>query len=315
MASESKTAIVAAIVGNLAIAVIKFIASALTGSAAMMSEGIHSVVDTGNGLLMLYGDYKSRKPPDENHPFGHGNELYFWSLIVAISIFAIGGGMSIYEGIIHLQHPVAIENVVWNYAVLGFSIVFESISWFFGWKAFRKSRKGKSVIEAIHVSKDPTTFTVLLEDSTAIVGLIIAFLGVVLGQLFDIYYFDGIASILIGLLLCLVAWFLGYETKGLLIGESVDNETLQEIHKLAESDESVEKVIKAMTLYFGPNDVLLTLELQYIKNVSAIDLRSAIRRIEKNMKEKYPKITWVFFEAQSLSEKEIEEQNLNLQDS
>ena len=312
MASESKTAIVAAIVGNLAIAVIKFIASALTGSAAMMSEGIHSVVDTGNGLLMLYGDYKSRKPPDENHPFGHGNELYFWSLIVAISIFAIGGGMSIYEGIIHLQHPVAIENAVWNYAVLGFSIIFEGISWFFGWKAFRKSRKGKSVIEAIHVSKDPTTFTVLLEDSTAIVGLIIAFLGVVLGQLFDIYYFDGIASILIGLLLCLVAWFLGYETKGLLIGEAVDNETLQEIHKLAESDECVEKVIKAMTLYFGPNDVLLTLELQYIKNVSAIDLRSAIRRIERNMKEKYPKITWVFFEAQSLSEKEIAEQTLDL---
>lgn len=312
MASESKTAIIAAVIGNLAIAVTKFIAAALTGSAAMTSEGIHSVVDTGNGLLMLYGDYKSRKPPDENHPFGHGNEIYFWSLIVAISIFAVGGGVSVYEGILHLQNPVVIENPVWNYAVLGISVVFEGTSWAFGWKAFRKTRKGKPLLEAIHVSKDPTTFTVILEDSTALIGLVIAFLGVLLGHQFNFPYFDGLASVLIGALLCLAAWFLGFETKGLLIGEAVDKETLADIHATAEADECVEKVHNALTLYFGPHDVLLTLEIQYIKDITAVDLRSAIRRIEKNVKEKYPDIRWVFFEAQSLSDQQLKEQNLDV---
>jgi cation diffusion facilitator family transporter len=194
---ESKTAIVAAIAGNLLIAVTKFIAAAFTGSSAMISEGIHSVVDTGNGGLMLLGIYKSKKPPDEAHPFGHGRELYFWSLIVALTIFAVGGGVSVYEGIKHIQHPVEIEKPIWNYAVLGISFVFESFSWYYGWKAFQAARKGETILGSIHASKDPTSFTVLLEDSTALVGLIIAFLGVFFGHYFDFPFFDGIASVLI----------------------------------------------------------------------------------------------------------------------
>lgn len=312
MASESRVAIIAAIAGNTLIAITKFAASVWTGSSSMLSEGIHSVVDTGNGLLMLYGDYKSQTPPDENHPFGHGRELYFWALIVAISIFAVGGGMSVYEGITHLQHPVEISSPFWNYAVLGISFIFEAISWAYGWKAFRKTKKGKSLLQAIHVSKDPTSFTVILEDSTAILGLVIAFLGVFLGHQFNYPYFDGIASIIIGLLLCVVALFLGYETKGLLIGEAVDKETLKGIHAIAESDSEVEKVLNALTLYFGPHDVLLTLELKFKKNISATDLRSAIRRIEKNVQEKYPDITRVFFEAASLSEKDMAEEGIEI---
>ena len=304
---ESKTAIFAAIAGNLLIAVTKFIASALTGSSAMLSEGIHSVVDTGNGLLMLYGLHKSGKPPDEAHPFGHGREIYFWSFVVAISIFAVGGGVSVYEGISHLRHPAEISNPIWNYAVLGFSVVFEGISWIYGWKAFNKTKKSKGILETIHVSKDPTSFTVLLEDSTALVGLVIAFFGVFLGNYFGLPYFDGIASILIGVLLCVVALFLGYETKGLLIGEAVDAETIHGVRKIAEAEPKVEKAVKVLTIHFGPNEVLLTLELRFVKDISATDLRVAIRRIELAVREKYPDITRVYYEAESLSVREIKE--------
>src|SRR3954465_2108363 len=217
-ASESKTAIFAAIAGNLLIAATKFIAAAFTGSSAMVSEGIHSLVDTGNGVLMLYGVHRSQKPPDAEHPFGHGREIYFWSLIVAFSIFGVGGGISVFEGIEHIRHPQPMTSPVWNYAVLGISFVFEGISWLFGWRAFSKVRRGRSIIKAMHLSKDPTSFTVLLEDSTAMLGLLIAFLGVFLGEHFGIAYFDGTASILIGLLLGFVALFLGYESRSLLIG-------------------------------------------------------------------------------------------------
>jgi len=303
--SESTTATFAAIIGNLLIAVTKFVASALTGSSAMLSEGIHSVVDCGNGLLMLYGVYRSAKPPDEEHPFGYGREIYFWSLIVAISIFAVGGGVSVYEGITHIRHPVEIEKPLWNYAVLGISFVFESISWYYGWLAFRNTRKGRTILKTIHVSKDPTTFTVLLEDSTALLGLIIAFLGVFFGHYFNFPFFDGIASVLIGLLLCLVALFLGYETKGLLIGEAVDKETLHGIRRIAEAEPKVEKALKILTIYFGAKEVLLTLELQFAKDITATELRIAIRRIERDVKKKYPEITRVYYEAESLSEREL----------
>ena len=306
---ESKTAIVAAIAGNLLIAVTKFTAAAFTGSSAMLSEGIHSVVDTGNGGLMLWGIHKSKEPTDREHPFGHGRELYFWTLIVALSIFAVGGGVSIYEGIKHIQHPVEIENPTWNYVVLGLSFLFESVTWFYGWKAFSKEKKGKTALQAIKLSKDPTSFTVFLEDSAALTGLIIAFLGVFFGHYFNFPFLDGLASIFIGLLLCLVALLLGYETKGLLIGEAVEKEKLQEIRKIAASEEHVEDVLNALTLYFGPHEVLLTLELNFVNDITAKDLRTAVRNIERNVRRKYPEITRVYYEAESLSEKELEDQN------
>jgi cation diffusion facilitator family transporter len=308
--SESKTAIFAAIIGNLLIAVTKFVASAFTGSSAMLSEGIHSVVDSGNGLLMLYGVYRSGKPPDEEHPFGYGREIYFWSLIVAISIFAVGGGVSIYEGITHIRHPVEIEKPIWNYTVLGISFVFECISWYYGWKAFRNTRKGRTILKTIHVSKDPTTFTVLLEDTTALLGLIIAFLGVFFGHYFNFPFFDGMASVFIGLLLCFVALFLGYETKGLLIGEAVDKPTLHGIRRIAEAEPKVEKALKILTIYFGAKEVLLTLELKFARDITATELRVAIRRIERDVKKKYPEITRVYYEAESLSERELQTETI-----
>jgi cation diffusion facilitator family transporter len=303
--SESIAAIFAAIAGNLLIAATKFVAAFFTGSSAMLSEGIHSVVDTGNGVLMLVGVRKSKKPPDEEHPFGHGRELYFWSLVVAVSIFAVGGGRSIYEGILHLVRPEPVRNALWNYGVLGASAIFEGITWFFGWKAFNKVRRGKPVIAAMQESKDPTSFTVLLEDSTALLGLVIAFFGVFLGQQFGVIYFDGIASIVIGVLLCCVAVFLGGESKSLLIGEAVAPETVQGIREIAEAEKDVEKALKILTIYIGPDDVAATLELNFKPGISAAELRRAVRRIELAIKEKYPGIKNVFYEAESLTEKEL----------
>src|SRR3982074_1768572 len=197
MQTESRTAIFAAITGNLAIAATKFVAAFFTGSSAMLSEGIHSLVDTGNGGLLLLGFRMSQKPPDANHPFGHGKELYFWSLVVAILIFALGGGMSVYEGVTHLSHPQG-HHSMWDYVVLGFAIVFESFSFYFAFRAFQSQMTGQGVFQTIRASKDPTTFTVLFEDTAALLGLIVAFLGIFLGHLLNNPYLDGVASVGIG---------------------------------------------------------------------------------------------------------------------
>ena len=307
MSTEGGTkAVVAALLANTGIAVMKFLAFLLTGASSMLAEGIHSVVDTGNGLMMLLGVHNSKKPPDEEHPFGHGRELYFWSLVVAFSIFGIGGGVSIYEGITHILHPEQIQNPVWNYAVLGLSFIFEGTTWYFGWLAFSKMRRGRSIIEAMQESKDPTSFTVVLEDSTALIGLVIAFFGVLLGHEFNMPYFDGAASVLIGVLLCCVALFLGAESRSLLIGEAVSKEALNAIREIAESDPNVEKALKILSIYVGPEDVAVTLELKFKKDVTAVQLRHAVRRIERAIREKYPRIKNVFYEAESLSEKDHE---------
>jgi cation diffusion facilitator family transporter len=300
--SKSKTAIVAAIAGNLAIAVIKFIAAAFTGSAAMLSEAIHSVVDTGNGGLMLLGVYKSRRPPDDEHPFGHGRELYFWTLIVAILVFAVGGGMSVYEGITHLSHPTLPANPAWNYAVLGLAFLFEGTTWFFGWKAFSAEKGSKGILETIHDTKDPTTFSVLLEDSAALLGLIFAFLGIFLGRLLGLTYLDGAASIVIGLLLCVVAVLMVYESKGLLIGEGLDRETLKSVRTLVEADLAVERVQHLHTLYLGAHEVLLTIELRFLSTISALEVRQAVARLREAIREKHPDVTRIYFGAESIGE-------------
>jgi cation diffusion facilitator family transporter len=223
---SSKKVIFAAIGGNLAIAVMKFVAAAFNGSSAMLSEGIHSLVDPGNGLLPLLGFRLSRQPADASHPFGYGKDLYFWMLIVAVLIFAVGGGMSMYEGISHLFHPNPLTNPLWNYVVLGSAIVFEGFVWVIAFKAFRAVQGGQSLWQAVRTSKDPTTFAVLFEDTAALLGLLVALLGVYFGHQFDNPYLDGTASIVIGLILAVVAMLLAYESKGLLVGESADTQAV-----------------------------------------------------------------------------------------
>jgi cation diffusion facilitator family transporter len=300
-ASESKTAIAVAILGNIAIAVTKFVAAFMTGSSAMVSEGIHSFVDTGNGALMLLGLRQSQKPPDADHPFGYGKELYFWSLIVSFGIFAVGCGMSVYEGLTHLLHPEPIINPFWNYAVLGFAFLFEGISWLFGWRVFRMAKGRRGILQAIHESKDPSTFLVFLEDSAALVGLVIASVGIVLGRLWNNPYMDGLASVLIGLLLGVISIFLARESKGLLIGEGVDKETLNNIRQLVEADTDVDHVHRVLTMYFGPQEVLLTLEVKFRDELSAVGVREAVARLHKTVRREHPQINRVFFGSESLA--------------
>src|SRR5882762_1628358 len=300
-ALKSTSAIVIAIVGNLAVAVIKFVAAGLTGSSAMLSEAIHSVVDTGNDALMLLGVYKSRRPPDFDHPFGHGRELYFWTLIVAILIFAVGGGMSAYEGIAHLSQPTLPGNPTWSYAVLGLAFVFDGASWLFGWKAFSAEKGRRGIRETIHNTKDPTSFSVLLEDSAALLGLLFAFLGIFLGRQLGLPYLDGAASIVIGLLLCVVAALMVYESKGLLIGEGLDRETLLSARALVEADPAVERVQHLHTLYLGAHEVLLTIELRFRSTISALEVRQAVARIRRAIRAQHPDVTRIFFGAESIS--------------
>jgi cation diffusion facilitator family transporter len=306
MASESRTAIFAAIAGNLAIAVTKFVAAAFTGSSAMLSEGIHSLVDTGNGGLLLLGVRESRKPPDAAHPFGHGMELYFWSLIVAILIFALGGGMSVYEGVIHITHPNQLGDPAWNYVVLGFAIVFESTSFYFAIKAFRKEKGDQGVWQAIHTSKDPTTFTILFEDTAALLGLLVAFVGIFLGHLLNQPYLDGVASITIGVILGVVAGFLAYESKGLLIGEGVNPQTLDSIRAIAGAEPAVSEVRKALTMHFGPQEVLLTLDIRFQKELTTAEIAAAIDELEEKIRDRHPEIKYIFIEAKSLTKNESE---------
>lgn len=302
MANPSSTvAIVAAILGNFAIAVTKFIAFALTGSSAMLSEGIHSFVDTGNGVLLLLGIRLSRRPADEKHPFGYGSELYFWTLIVGILIFGLGGGISIYEGILHLRHPAELTDPTVNYIVLGLAVVFEGIAWYLALKTFLKFKGRSRFWQAIRTSKDPTTYAVLFEDSAALLGLIVAFLGIYFGHLWEMPRLDAVASILIGLILAGVALILIYETRGLLIGESADPAIIEDVRQMALADEGVDRVGPPLTLHFGPEHVLLNLDIQFHDRLSADDIEAAVDRLEKQIHEKYPEIKHIFLEAEAIS--------------
>ena len=301
MTSNSKTAIFAAILGNVAIATTKIVAALFTGSSAMLSEAIHSVVDTGNGGLMLLGIHNSRKPADEEHPFGHGRELYFWTLIVGVLIFGVGGGISVYQGVTHLAHPPVLENAKWNYIVLGFAAIFEGTSWCFGWKAFSVERGRMGVFEAIHATKDPTTFSVLLEDSAALAGLVVAFLGIFLSRQINLPQLDAVASVVIGVLLCAVALVMVHESKGLLIGEGVDRQTLESLRALIEADRDVEHVKRLLTIYQSPHSVTLVIELRFRDTTSALEIRTAVARLKTHIQAHHPEIRHLFLSAESIA--------------
>jgi cation diffusion facilitator family transporter len=299
---SSKTVIYAAIGGNLAIAVTKVLAALWTGSSAMLSEGVHSLVDTGNGLLLLWGIRQAAKPPDDRHPFGRGKELYFWTLIVAVLIFGIGGGISIYEGLKHIQHPEAQTDPTINYVVLGFAFAFEGAAWFVAFREFRKLKGRRGYLQAVRESKDPTTFTVLFEDSAAMLGLIVAFLGVYFGHALGVPELDGTASVVIGIILCVVAAFLAYESKGLLIGEGIDPQTRADITKFVQADPDVDRLVRALSMHFGPADVLLTLEIAFRPGLSAAQAAAAIDRLDKAIRAAHPEVRHLFVEAQALAE-------------
>lgn len=298
MASGSKKVIYAALIGNGLIAITKFVASVITGSSAMLSEGIHSSVDTGNQLLLLLGLKRAKKPADERFPYGHGKEVYFWSFVVAIMIFGVGAGISIYEGIHSVMDPHPIQNPMTNYVVLGLAMIFEAFAWYFAWKEFQKAKGERSYYEAVRKEKDPTTFVVLFEDTAAMLGLIVAFLGIWIGQITGNLLMDGIASIVIGIILAVTAAWLAYETKSLLIGESASKEIVNGISEMAESTDSIRSVNETLTMHVGPNYVLLNLSVDFQNSLDAEHIENAISNLTKMIKEKYPSIKRVFIEAE-----------------
>ena len=297
---ESKIAIVAAVIANLAIAAIKFVAAAITGSSAMIAEGIHSLVDTGNGGLVLLGMRRSQAPADAQHPFGYGKELYFWTLVVAISIFGIGGGMSVYEGILHILDPSPLSSPTVNYIVLGIALLVEGASFVIAMREFWRAKGSRGAFRFIREAKDPSLFTVVFEDAAAMLGLLVAFLGVFLGHWLHNPYFDGAASVVIGLILMSVAWLLAAESKGLLIGEGVTAPVLARMQAAVAADTDVEQVGLIRTLYFGPNDLLVNLDVVFSKQLRADAINAAIGRIEAALKQISPEISHVYIEVESL---------------
>jgi cation diffusion facilitator family transporter len=298
MAAESKRAVIAAIAGNTAIAVIKFVAAAMTGSSAMISEGIHSLVDTGNGGLLFHGLRRGARPPDTAHPFGHGMEVFFWSLIVAVSIFGIGGGMSIYEGIAHIQHPAELKDPTINYIVLAAAMVFEAFSFTVAWRAFRAHKKGRRTLAAIHHGKDPSLFTVLFEDTAALLGLVVAFLGVLFSHVFDEPVIDGAASVVIGVILVCAALWLAHESRSLLVGEAADPELVTAVREIALSDPAVVGLGAVLTMHLGPEEVLLNIEVKFKPGLSVEQVHAAVHRIEACISKPYPQVSRVFVEVE-----------------
>lgn len=299
MAASSKKVIWAALLGNALIAITKFGAAGMTRSSAMLSEAIHSLVDTGNQFLLLYGLKRSKIPADKEFPFGHGKELYFWSFVVAILIFAVGAGVSIFEGIRHLQHPEPIESVHINYIVLGLAMVFEGAAWFYAWRAFKKHKGRKSYLRAVHEGKDPSMFVVLFEDSAAMLGLVVAFVGVFLADKTGILYFDGAASIVIGLILGGTAAWLAYETKGLLIGESADPDVVECIRNLAGGYPQIEHVNEVLTMHMGPEYILVNLSVDFVDSATTEQIEDVIDALDKTLKGRVPNVKRVFVEAES----------------
>lgn len=299
MATGSKKVIYAALVGNALIAVTKFGAASVTGSAAMLSEGIHSLVDTGNQGLLLFGIHRSKRPADEKHPFGYGAEIYFWAFVVAILIFAVGAGVSIYEGIQKVIDPHTITDPTINYWVLGFAFIFEGIAWSIALKEFSSTKGKRSYVQALRESKDPTIFTVLFEDSAAMLGLVVAFVGIFCADYFNLPVLDGVASIVIGLILAGTAMVLAYETKGLLIGEAAAPEIVDAITNIISATPTIDCLNEIRTLHRGPNDVLLALSVDFEDNVPAGKVEQAIYQLEIAIKTRFPVVKRLFIEVQS----------------
>ena len=299
MASGSKKVIYAALGGNALIAVTKFIAASMTGSAAMLSEGIHSLVDTGNQGLLLFGIRRANRPADEKHPFGYGAEIYFWAFVVAILIFAVGAGVSLYEGVQKINHPHPITDPTINYLVLAFAFVFEGVAWAIAFKEFSSTKGKRSFVQALQESKDPTVFTVLFEDTAAMLGLAVAFVGIFLADYLDLPVMDGVASVVIGFILAGAAMVLAYETKGLLIGEAAAPEIVEAITNIVAATPTIDALNEIRTLHRGPNDVLLALSVDFEDNVPAGKVEQAIYQLEIAIKTRFPVVKRLFIEVQS----------------
>jgi cation diffusion facilitator family transporter len=297
---SSKFVVYAALLGNLLVALVKFVAAAWTGSSAMLSEAVHSVVDTGDQAVLLYGMHRAAKPPDENHPLGYGRELYFWSFIVALLIFTIGAGVTLYEGIHHIRDPHPIENPTISYVVLGLSMVFEGTTWFIAWREFSKTTGDLRIYEAVRQSKDPPVFIVLFEDTAALIGLLIALAGTFAAQYFDAPIIDGIASIGISILLAGVAFLLARESKGLLIGEPASWRIRDCILAATAPIAGLEHASLMFTVHLSPDQIVAALSVDFKDTLTAPEIKQKVAELERAIRAKNPDVVAVFIKPQPL---------------
>lgn len=295
--AESRVAVYGAIAANVAIAATKFTVAGFTGSSAMLSEAVHSVVDTGNDVLLLVGMARSKRPATPEHPFGHGKELYFWSLIVGVLIFGLGGGISFYEGVLHVREGPPLTDPFWNYVVLGTAAAFEGTSFVVAWRQFARERGRTPFWRALRTSKDPTTFTVVAEDSAALAGLAIAAVGVFLSHELDMPELDGIASILIGLLLAFVAVLLIRESRGLLVGEGIKPETARAIQDILRREAGVTEVGPVLSMYIGADEALVAVEVRFAPDTPTSDAAEAVRRAQDAIQERFPKLKRIYIDV------------------
>jgi len=295
---SSSRAIIAALIGNSLIAISKFIAASYTGSSAMFSEGVHSVVDSGNQLLLLYGVKRSKKPADSNHPFGYGKELYFWSFVVAILIFGLGAGICFYEGIHKISSPQPVTNPIINYTVLGLAIIIEGWTCWVAATEFKKSKGDLGWVKAIRRSKDPALFTVLFEDTAALLGLLVALIALTLSEYLNLPVLDAVASLIISFILAVTAGLLAFECKGLLTGEGAGEEVVTGINQIIDESQGIKFVNEVLTLHLGPEDILLNVSLDFEDDLSSGEVEEAISILESRIKQMFPEIRRVFIEAQ-----------------
>lgn len=295
---SSSRAIIAALIGNSLIAISKFIAASYTGSSAMFSEGVHSVVDSGNQLLLLYGVKRSKKPADSNHPFGYGKELYFWSFVVAILIFGLGAGICFYEGTHKISSPQPVTNPIINYTVLGLAIIIEGWTCWVAATEFKKSKGDLGWVKAIRRSKDPALFTVLFEDTAALLGLLVALIALTLSEYLNLPVLDAVASLIISFILAVTAGLLAFECKGLLTGEGAGEEVVKGINQIIDESHGIKHVNEVLTLHLGPEDILLNVSLDFEDDLSSGEVEEAISALESRIKQMFPEIRRVFIEAQ-----------------
>lgn len=304
MAASSRKVIYAALAGNCLIAMTKVVAAFITGSSAMLSEAVHSGADTGNQILLLYGLRRAKMPADNEFPFGHGKEIYFWSFVVAIVLFAGGAGLSVYKGIAQLVSPVPVRHSYINYGVIGLALVFEGISWYIALTEFAKSKGTWGYIQAIHRGKDPSIFIVLLEDSAAIVGLVVAFTGILLSHVTGIPAYDAAAAVIIGLILAGTAILLASETKGLLIGESANKEVVQGIRDIASSYKEIKQVNEVLTMHMGPDFILVNISVDFVDPILATAVEATVAGLDSAIKRAYPLVQRIFVEVETWRRKE-----------
>lgn len=296
---SSRRVIYAAILGDLLIGMTKLTAAAWTGSSSMLSEGVHSIVDTGNGFLLLYGLHRSAARPDREHPLGYGREIYFWSFVVAVLLFAFGAGVALYQGAVHVLDPEPVQHITTNYVVLGVSALFDGTTWWLALRNFRGDRRYSEIPDAIRESKDPPSFMVLFEDSAALAGIVVAFIGIYLSVRLDLPVLDGVGSILIGLILGVTAWLLAKETKSLLIGEPADPEIVASILRVVGQIEGVTHANGVLTVHLAPHEILVALSLEFADELRTPEIEARVIELERRVRQSHPEVAALFVKPQS----------------